>query len=389
MPRRRAGDPKPFEYKPGRWRLDVQLGRGSRAHRARVSLYGSSSDEVLEAKDDHLRRHRLGLGPIDESLTVADYLLAWSDGLTGLRPRTVESYRGTVDRHLIPTLGTLSLVRLRAADIRRAVREIGERTGIRTAAYAVTVLRLALGVAVRDRILERNEAIDVRRPRSDAPEREPLRADGIRALLAGVAGDRLEALYVVALTTGLRRGELLGLRWRDVDVEARELRVAVQLLYRPGDAYELAPPKTRRGRRTVALPDVTAAALAEHKRRQRLERVAAGPEWGVPDAKGVRRAPELVFLTSTGRPLAGSTVVHALHRHLEAAGLPRQRFHDMRHAAATALEPVLSRADFLAMFGWAEGSTPARYTHAVSSSRLAADAMDRLLERHDVEEEAR
>jgi integrase len=313
---------------------------------------------------------RSGSARVDERLTVATYLRSWSDGLVGVRPRTIESYRHTVDRHLVPTLGTIALLELRAADIRRAVRTITERTGIRTAAYAVTVLRLALGVAVRDRLLERNEAAGVRRPTADLPEREVLDAAAARQLLAAVAGDRLEAMYVVALTTGMRRGELLGLRWHDVDMTTGIAKVTVQLMYRPGDAYELTPPKTKRSRRVVRLsgPRPHGARRASPATARRAAR--RGPEW---------RGTDLVFTTAKGGPLAGSTVVHALHRHLEAAGLPRQRFHDLRHIAATLLGPKLSRAELLALFGWAEGSTPARYTHASSVSQRAADAMDELL----------
>lgn len=368
--RRRSGDAKPFQRKDGLYQLDVQLGRGSRGHRVRRSLYGASADDVLEKRDKLLRRQSLGLGKIDERLTVATYLASWAEGLVGVRPRTIESYRHTVDRHLIPTLGTISLLELRAADIRRAIRTITERTGIRTGAYSVTVLRLALGVAVRDRILERNEASVVRQPTSDAPEREVLDAAGARQLLRAVAGDRLEAMYVVAVASGMRRGELLGLRWHDVDLATGIAKVNVQLMYRPGDAYELTAPKTKRSRRVVRLPARAIGALEDHRRRQRLERLAAGPGW---------RGTDLVFTTAKGGPLAGSTVVHALHRHLEAADLPRQRFHDLRHTAATLLAPYLSRAELLAMFGWAEGSTPARYTHASSLSKVAAEAMDELL----------
>jgi hypothetical protein len=234
MARRRAGDAKPFRRKDGLYQLDVQLGHGSRGHRVRRSLYGASADEVLAKRDELLRRQAIGLGRVDERLTVATYLRSWADGLVGVRPRTIESYRHTVDRHLVPHLGTIALLELRATDIRRAVRTITERTGIRTAAYAVTVLRLALGVAVRDRLLERNEAAGVRRPTADLPEREVLDAAAARQLLAAVAGDRLEAMYVVALTTGLRRGELLGLRWHDVDLTTGIAKVNVQLMYRPG-----------------------------------------------------------------------------------------------------------------------------------------------------------
>jgi hypothetical protein len=178
--------PKPTQRADGRWVIAVQVGRGSRGYRVRRYLYGSSSDDVLAKRDDFLRRAKLGLGPVDERLTVAAYLTSWADGLVGIRPRTIESYRHTVDRHLIPALGNIALVQLRAADIRRATRSIATSTGIRTAAYAVTILRIALSVAVRDRLIERNEASEVRRPVVDEPEREVLDDDGLLTLLDAV-----------------------------------------------------------------------------------------------------------------------------------------------------------------------------------------------------------
>jgi len=393
----RRADPKPYRRADGMYRLDVQLGHGSRGHRKRRSLYGSSPDEVLDKVDELRRRQRIGLGPIDERLTVATYLASWADGLTGLRPRTLESYRFTVDRHLIPILGTLSLLHLTAADIRRAVRVIqegkpdpkrgGRHTGgTRTAAYAVTVLRIALGVAVRDRILERNVAGDVRRPTSSAPERDYLGAEDARKLLDQVKGDRLEAMYVVTLATGLRRGEVTGLGWKDVDLEAGTIRISRSLSYRPGDAYELGAPKTTKSRRTIRLPAIAAEALRAHKQRQREERIGAGGRWRKDWAET-----ELVFTTSVGGPLASSTTSHALHRHLAAAGLPRQRFHDLRHAAASILvEAGIDQPFVQELLGHTDLATTRRYSHVRPTSSVTAEAMDRALGgRPDVDEAAR
>jgi integrase len=342
----------------------------------RRSLYGSTEDEVLEKLDEHNRRRRLGLGRVDESLTVATYLQAWSDGLMGLRPRTLESYRFTVDRHLIPRLGTLSLLDLQAADIRRVVRSIDDEIGGRTAGYALTILRMALGQAVSDRILERNEAASVRKPATADHSDDPfLDAAAARTFLAAVAGDRLEALYVVAVTLGLRRGEILGLGWRQVDLKAGTLAVTRTLSYLPGDAYDLTPPKTKRARRIVRIPAIAVAALEEHRGRQNRERLAAGTTWRKDWSKA-----ELVFTTKTGGPIAGSTLSHALHRHLAAAGLKRIRFHDLRHSATSMLiEAGVSRPKVQELLGHSDPSMTDRYTHVAPSSSDAADAMDRLL----------
>lgn len=367
-----TGRPSPRQRKDGRWYVRVQVGHGSREHRVRRYLYGSSSGEVLDKLDEYNRRAKLGLGPVDERLTVATYLAAWSDGLTGLRPRTVESYRFTVDRHLIPALGHLSLLHLAAADIRRAVRIIETSAGTRTAAYAVTLLRIALNVGVRDRILERNVAGDVRRPTKTQPELEVLHADQARMFLSSIEGDRLYAFWLTSLAIGTRRGELTGLGWPNVDLEAGTIRITRSLTYLPGDAYEFGPPKTEGSKRTIRLFPEVVDALRAHKQRQREERIRAGAGWRAEEWK----ATQLVFTTATGGPLAGSTLSHALHRHLAAAGLPRLRVHDLRHSTATILmEAGLDRAYIMELLGHTDMKTSGRYTHVRPTSTVTAEAM--------------
>jgi integrase len=379
----RRPEPRPYQRPDGTWRLDVQVGRGSREHRKRRSLYGSSSDEVLDKLDELRRRERIGLGPIDERLTVAAYLASWVEGLTGLRPRTLESYTFTVNRHLIPALGHVSLIHLAAPDVRRAVRSIEQgapvpghpkrRTGgSRTAAYAVTVLRIALGLAVRDRILERNVASDVRRPTSTTVEPAVLNAEQARAFLVSIRGDRLYALWLTAVSTGARRGELTGLGWPQVDLEASTLRITRSLTYLPGDAYTFGLPKTSGSKRTIRLPALVADELRAHKQRQREERIRAGAAWRREEWK----ASQLVFTTGTGGPLAGSTLSHALHRHLAAAKLPRLRVHDLRHSTASILmEAGLDRAYIMELLGHTDMKTSGRYTHVRPTSTVTAEAM--------------
>lgn len=367
--------PKPFQRRDGRWSVAVQVGRGSREHRVRRYLYGSSRDEVLAKLAEHDRRARIGLGPVDERLTMASYLTAWADGLIGLRPRTVESYRATVEHHLVERIGHISLLGLQAADVRRMIRALEREIGTRTAGYALTILRIALGVAERDRLIERNVAADVSRPESERLERMPLDVDQVGQLLAQVRGDRLEAFYVLAVTTGMRRGEILALGWPDVDLEAGTVRVSRTLLYRPGDAYELARPKTARSRRSLRLSTMAAAALRDHRRRQVAERLAAGPAWSTDWSKT-----QLVFTTARGGPLAGTTIGHALHRHLRAAGLPPQRIHDLRHAHGSILHASgLSLRAVADQLGHSTiGVTADTYVHTAPASREPADLMDRL-----------
>jgi integrase len=141
--------------------------------------------------------------------------------------------------------------------------------------------------------------------------------------LDAVRGDRFEALYTTAIATGMRQGELLALRWRDIELDART--VSVRHTLRLG-TKTLAEPKTDRARRTLRIGADVAAVLREHRVRQLAERLAAGSRW---------RDNDFVFATSAGTPLDSRNVTHSLQTALGRAGLARQRFHDLRHAYAT------------------------------------------------------
>jgi integrase len=160
-----------------------------------------------------------------------------------------------------------------------------------------------------------------------APQREihPPTIDDVRLLLASLAGDRMEPLYVTAVSLGMREGELLGLRWSDVDLDMGTLTITHTL---QPDTLELAEPKTERSKRTLVLPVGVATALRNLRRQQRTERLAAGSRWADRD---------LVFCSPDGQPLRPVTLRNDFARRLDRLGLPHQRFHDLRHACATLL----------------------------------------------------
>ncbi|MHB1414616.1 MAG: site-specific integrase, partial [Chloroflexota bacterium] len=148
-----------------------------------------------------------------------------------------------------------------------------------------------------------------------------------RTVLQSIRGHRLEALYTVALVLGLRQGEALGLRWEDVDLEGGSLRVC-QTLQRVDGTLRFAEPKTERSRRKISMPEMVARSLRQHRLHQVEERLMAGSKW---------QENGLVFTSTIGTPLDGTNVTHILHRLLEEAGLPRIRFHDLRHTCASLL----------------------------------------------------
>lgn len=190
------------------------------------------------------------------------------------------------------------------------------------------VLRTALAQAMRWRLLEINAAALAQGPAIRRPPVPALTPADARVLLEVVAGDRLEALFVVALGLGLRQGELLGLRWEDIDQDRGEVHVRYALQRVKGQGPQLVEVKTERSRRTLALPPIVVDALEGHRYRQDAERALAGRAW-------VETG--FVFTTSIGTPLDGSSVTHHFQRLLAAAGLPRMRFYDLRHGCASLL----------------------------------------------------
>jgi integrase len=196
----------------------------------------------------------------------------------------------------------------------------------------------------------------------------------VRTLVATIAGDRLEALYLVALGVGLRQGEILGLRWSDVDLEGGTLTVR-HALARIDGRLELVEPKSVTSRRVVPLPAFVRDALVAHRVRQAAEPLPARPDPPDPFA-------DLVFVTTHGTPLDGITITRRFQHILAGAGLPHQRFHDLRHACASLLlaQGVPARV-VMETLGHSEISlTLNTYSHVMPSvGREAAERMDQLL----------
>ncbi len=290
------------------------------------SIYAKTRKEAQERLRTALTAADNGIRPIVDRATVAGYLAEWIEMTRAhVRPRTADSYAATVRLYLVPTIGSIPLAKLQPEDLGRMVASLAARGDLSdtTVRYAYVVLRIALGEALRTRRVARNVALEVRAPKAAQRDFTPLTLAQVATFLDSVADDRLAVLYMAAVGLGLRQGELLGLRWADVNLEAGSVQIRHTRNAKTG---ELGEPKTERSRRTLRLGGELAAALRSHRVRQAEERLAAGRRWHDGD---------YVFTSPNGQSLDAANVTHRFQAALAAAGLPRQRFHDLRHACAT------------------------------------------------------
>jgi integrase len=374
--RRGRGEGSVFRRGDGRWCGVMDLG-WVEGRRSRKFVYGKTRKETRERLMAAQAAFRSGLSPAPERLTVGEYLVEWlAAARPTIRASTFASYEAIVRVHLIPSLGRFPLNKLAVTDVERLLRS-KSASGLspRRVAMIRGTLRRALNRAVKHRFVPDNVAALADPPKAERHQINPLSPEQARVLLASIAGHRLEALFVTALTTGLRSGELRALRWDDLDLDARCLSVEASLTRIDG-RWERVPPKSDAGRRMVPLTDRTVAALRDHRARQLRERMASGTGWiGTPW--------NLVFVSELGTPLDGSNVVHAYQRELRRAGLPRQRFHDARHSVATFWLACGVPARVVAdMLGHSQVSLTLNvYTHVLPTLRRdAADRLDLLLE---------
>jgi len=318
-----------YKRPDGRWCAQVNLGYVD-GKRKRKYLYGDTRAEVAKQMTTILRDVQQGIPVATERLTVTAFLDRWLEDYVkpSVRPSTYADYETTARLHLKPVIGRIGLTRLTAQDVQKMMNEkIRAGVPVATVRHTRLILSIALGRAMKWRLVAINAASLVEAPRTEQSESRPLTPEQTMKLLKSIRGDRLEALYTVAVAIGLRRGEALGLTWDCIDFDAATLTVRFQL-QRIDKVLVRVEPKTARSRRTVALPSVVVDALRRHKIRQLEERLLAGSRW---------QDTGYVFTTTIGTPLDGRSVTRFFTDALTRAELPHVRFHDLRHGCATLL----------------------------------------------------
>lgn len=318
------GEGSIYQTAAGRWRgavlvTDPLTGR-------QVRKYASGSTRAATARRLAKIRKDAAAGTFATRETTGDYLARWLVGARArLRPSTYREAERHVGDYLAP-LGGIPLPRLTPADVERAMAALLERGySPMTVLHARATIRRALHDAERDGLVMRNAAALARPPRAVRREMRPLTPLEVRELLEATQAEPSGPLFAVAVGTGLRLGELLGLRWSDVGEGS--LVVRRSLARADGGGWAMAEPKTARSRRTVMLPALAADALGRESRRQAVRKAAAGIAWQDRDGQ--------VFTDPVGRPLHPSAVSHAFRVAADRLGLSGVRLHDLRHTAAT------------------------------------------------------
>jgi len=295
-----------------------------------VTVKGKRADaEAALARLLHERNIGSAIDP--SAVTVAELMASWLAGLQ-VGASSVERYRNIIDTQIMPTLGKLPVQKLKPSSLRDWLNVIlirGGRNGRplspRTAQQARRVLSSALKVAVEDGLIASNPAGAVKPPKAESREVAILGPEQITAALKALCDHPLYPIAMLALATGARRGELLALQWKDIDLDGATLKIERSL----GKHMVVSSPKTRAGRRSISLPPSAVTMLQQHRKRQLEQRMMLG--------QGKAPADAPVFSDVEGRPLTPVYVSKDWTRALKAHGLPRVKLHSLRHAHASAL----------------------------------------------------
>jgi len=314
----------------GLYGASITLENGKRRY-----FYGKKRQDVYEKMQAALREKQQGTLVDASQQTVEQYLKHWLEhsAKDRIRPRTYERYEQYVRLHIIPALGRVKLQILSPQQIQGwKSKKLKEGLSPTTVNAMQMVLHKALSDAVKLGLLARNVCEMVSPPRKSRKEMQVLTADQARQLLDAATDHPDEALFALALATGMRRGELLGLKWQDISGGVLRVRRALNriptVLGEGAGSLVESEPKTKQSRRTIVLPGFAIEALQKQKRLQEEWRQNAGDAW---------ENHNYVFSTPSGRYIHPNTLYAHFKVLLKKAGLPDIRFHDLRHSVATLL----------------------------------------------------
>lgn len=380
--RQSNGEGHVYQRPNGTWAGTVRLGYKPDGTPHRPMVYAKTEAEARRKLRRIIADHEKGIPVQTRKRTVREFLAEWQADLAATwAPKTAKTNRYQCETYLIPHLGKLTLDKLTQRDVQRMLDAmIAAGKSPRTARQAREVLRNALSEAERRDLLTRNVAKLARPPKERKREKRALSPAQVRTLFDAVRGTRWESLFVITATLGLRQGEVLGLRWQDVDLDAGRLTLRYQLQdVTPDDArasivrltpkWALVDLKTDYAARTLFLPAPALDALKRHRVAQLQERLLAGGRWHDLD---------LIHASTIGTPVDPANLRKLHYQTLQNAGLPRITFHELRHTASTVLKDLdLPAATAQSILGHSDVHTTLQvYTH--TNADALKDAANRL-----------
>lgn len=362
--RRTSGEGTVYRRKDGRWEAAAYLPTATGIRR-RISVYGGTRAEAQRKLTTRLADAERGIPVPERSWTIAGYLDYWLSEVAPLRlrPKTLELYESVIRIHLKPLLGHQSLTKLSVPILQQKLNHhLAAGHSVRTVRGVRTVLSAALTRAMREELVTRNVARLVELPSEQPKEVIPWTAQEAGRFLSVAKNDPRFAAYLLLMLFGLRRGELLGLRWSDVDWDNGQIHIRQQLLQIGGE-LQVGPVKTRAGQRDLPLIPLARTVLAQHQARS---------------AAAEHNAWDLVITGDDGRPLWPRNFARMFHRSREQAGLRRIRIHDLRHMTATMLKDLgVPARDAQLILGHAHISTTQQiYQHGDAAAQH--QAIDRI-----------
>ena len=371
MSKRRAnGEGNLRKRKDGRWEGRYTAGRDPETGKAIYKNVLGKTQAEAKAKLKQAIEEAKGLDAAKVGrYTVCQWMEIWFEhyAKVKVRPSSHQTYRGYIDNHIKPSIGKIPLEKLTSLELQKFYKKLLEKGRVdrlesrhqskglsaKTVRNIHQIISSAMQLAREQKLITANPAEDCALPRLEHREMQTLPVEQLQSFLREAKDSGVFELYYLELTTGLRRGELLGLKWEDIDLERGDLRVRRQIARINGEVVE-APLKTKNAYRTLPLAEDTIGVLEAQRKK------TGDSPW--------------VFPSPTGGPISPDSVLRMLHRVLKRAGLPRVRFHDLRHTFATlALQNGVDVKTVSGMLGhFSAGFTLDTYAHVTTASQRQA-----------------
>lgn len=364
---RHKGEGTIVKRKDGRYMGQITLFTDPRTHKQeRQTVYGYTSQEVQEQMDQLKHEKLMGTLIQPNRLTLEEWLTVWMNEYkrTSLKPTTWQSYNDTIKNHILPQLGRAPLSKIRPLDIQRLLNSKGKKgkkgekgqLASRSIHYINQVLNGAFKQAVRDRIMPYNPCEGVELPKLITKRFVPFNTQQVELFLEVIRHHRLHLPFLMALATGMRRGELLALKWEDLDMDAKKISIRRSKVLVNGKVMIQESTKTESSEREIPLPEVVYRELALLYNPQKVG---------------------FIFCNENGKPIRPDYLTKQFKRLLEDNGLPSIRFHDLRHTFAT-IAYSLRIPDLVISTMMGHKSTKVTrdiYTHITSPQLLTATSL--------------